>query len=182
MVRDPAGKHVRAPETIVSVPFVEVFHYNRWANRSLFDAVRGLTDEQLDFTGNGTSGTVRELLMHIAGGQQDLVVSTRGRSRADDLGRWSEWPGFDRLFDVVAETNDELIHIAETLDPDATVDMSYMGKTYRYPKRLFLINAIHHTIEHRTEVKVALNQLGVETPDLDGWPYAAFAGYGEEVE
>jgi hypothetical protein len=38
-----------------------------------------------------------------------------------------------------------------------------------------------HSTEHRTEVKVALAQIGVETPDLDGWPYATSAGYGQEI-
>lgn len=36
-------------------------------------------------------------------------------------------------------------------------------------------------MEHRTEVKVGLNQLGIETPDLDAWNYAAAKGYGTEV-
>lgn len=49
------------------------------------------------------------------------------------------------------------------------------------PKRFFLVHAIAHGVEHRTEVKVALAHLGVETPDLDGWPFAAAMGYGEEV-
>jgi hypothetical protein len=38
-----------------------------------------------------------------------------------------------------------------------------------------------HSAEHRTEVKVALAHLGVETPDLDGWPYALAAGYGQAI-
>jgi hypothetical protein len=36
-------------------------------------------------------------------------------------------------------------------------------------------------MEHRTEIKVSLNHLGIETPDLDGWSYSDAAGYGEEV-
>ncbi len=38
-----------------------------------------------------------------------------------------------------------------------------------------------HGVEHRTEIKVALGHIGVETPDLDGWSYAPVAGYGEDV-
>jgi uncharacterized damage-inducible protein DinB len=53
--------------------------------------------------------------------------------------------------------------------------------TYRYPKRFFLVHALEHGVEHRTEVKVALGYIGVETPDLDGWPYSAAAEYGRVV-
>jgi len=40
---------------------------------------------------------------------------------------------------------------------------------------------MEHSTEHRTEVKLALAHVGVETPDLDGWPYAVSAGYGQEI-
>ena len=36
-------------------------------------------------------------------------------------------------------------------------------------------------MEHRTELKIALAQMGIETPDLDGWNYAMARGYGQEV-
>ena len=61
------------------------------------------------------------------------------------------------------------------------VDLSYMAKTYRFPVRFFLVHAAEHSLEHRTEIKVALASLGIETPDLDGWNYAAAMWYGEEV-
>ena len=57
----------------------------------------------------------------------------------------------------------------------------FMGKTYRYPKSFFLAHAFEHSVEHRTEVKLILGGLGVETPDLDGWEYGSAAGYGDEV-
>jgi hypothetical protein len=39
---------------------------------------------------------------------------------------------------------------------------------------------MEHSTKHRTEVKVALAHIGIETPDLDGWNYAQSAGYGLE--
>jgi uncharacterized damage-inducible protein DinB len=49
-------------------PLAEIFKYNRWANLELLNACAALTDEQLDTRAPGTSGTVRELLMHVVGG------------------------------------------------------------------------------------------------------------------
>lgn len=158
---------------------VEMFQYNAWANDELYRACRSLTDAQLDTQLKGISGTVRELLLHIAGGQQTMILRTKGRQHEGELDRESQWPGFDRLISIVEETNWELIAIAEQIDGDAEIDLAYQDKAYRYPIRFFLVHALEHSVEHRTEVKVALGQMGVETPDLDGWSYSAAAGYGQ---
>ena len=162
-------------------PLAEIFKYNRWANLELMNACRSLTDEQLDTRGPGTSGTVRELLMHVVGGQQTFVHRTGGRQQRGELSRSSPWPGFDALLELARRSSDELVAIAEELIEDTDVALPYAGKVLRFPKRFFLAHAAEHGVEHRTEIKLALAQLGVETPDLDGWPYAMAAGYGAEV-
>lgn len=159
----------------------EVFEYNRWANLRLIDACRALGDEHLDARVPGTSGTVRELLLHVVGGQQTLVLRTMGRQHEGELNRSSAWPGFDVLRELAERTSDQLVEIAAGLDGDAEVALPYVGRTFRYPKRFFLAHAAEHGVEHRTEIKLALAQLGVQTPDLDGWEYSTAAGYGREV-
>jgi uncharacterized damage-inducible protein DinB len=159
----------------------EMFRYNAWANRTLFGACRSLTEEQLDTRVPGISGSVRELLMHIAGGQQTFVLRTKGRQHEGELGRGSDWPGTETVISIAANTSEELISIAEQLEDDEEVGLSYQGKTYRYPKRFFLVHAMEHSTEHRTEVKVALAYIGVATPDLDGWVYSVSAGYGQVI-
>lgn len=159
----------------------EMFRYNAWANRELFGACRSLTEEQLDMRIQGISGSVRELLMHIAGGQQTFVLRTKGRQHEGELGRQSDWPGIETVIHIATSTSDELIAIAEQLKDNDEVDLPYQGRTYRYPKRFFLVHAMEHSTEHRTEVKVALAHIGIQTPDLDAWSYAQSAGYGEEI-
>jgi uncharacterized damage-inducible protein DinB len=160
----------------------EMFRYNAWANGEFFEACRSLTDEQLDARVPGVSGSVRELLMHIAGAQETFILRTKGRQHEGELARWSEWPGIEKVIEIALTTSEEIVSIAEQLDDDEEVDLPYQGKTYRFPTRFFLTQAMEHGVEHRTEVKVALGHLGVETPDLDGWNYSAAAGYGQEVE
>ena len=159
----------------------EMLRYNAWANRTLFDDCRSLGPEQLDQQMQGISGTVRELLLHIAGGQQTFILRTKGRQHEGELGRRSDWPGLEALMEVITQTNAELIAIAEGLEDDEEVDLPYQGKTYRFPTRFFLVHALAHGVEHRTEIKIALALMGIETPDLDGWFYALSAGYGHEV-
>jgi uncharacterized damage-inducible protein DinB len=50
-------------------PLAEMLRYNKWANTTLFEACRALSDDHLDMHAAGTSGSVRVLLTHIAGGQ-----------------------------------------------------------------------------------------------------------------
>jgi uncharacterized damage-inducible protein DinB len=168
-------------QEMMNAPFAEVLRYNKWANLTLFEACRALTDEQLDLRLVGASGPVRELLTHIAGAQQTFVLRTKGRQHEGELSRQSVWPGFDTLLDIIARTSDELIAIAEGLDTDAEVDLPYMGKVYRYPKSFFLVHAAAHGAEHRTEIKLILAYHGMQTPDLDGWAYSTAAGSGQAV-
>jgi uncharacterized damage-inducible protein DinB len=165
----------------MNAPLAEMLRYNKWANLALFEACRALTDEQLDAQAPGASGSVRVLLTHIAGGQQTFVKRTQGRQHEGELSRSSPWPGFDMLLDVIARSSDKLIAIAEGLDTEREVDLPYLGKVYRFPVCFFLVHAMAHGVEHRTEIKLTLAQLGVQTPDLDGWPYSVTAGYGREV-
>jgi uncharacterized damage-inducible protein DinB len=162
-------------------PLAELFRYNRWANLRLIDACQGLTDEQLATRAPGTSGSVGELLTHLVGGQQTFVLRTKGRQHEGELNRRSAWPGIATIREVALVSSDALIAIAEGLEQDVDVDLPYGPRTYRFPKSFFLTHALEHGVEHRTEIRLGLAHLGIDAPDLDGWPYAAEAGYGREV-
>ncbi len=162
-------------------PLAEVFRYNRWATLTLLDACRDLTDEQLDTRLPGFSGSVREIVLHLIGGQQTFVLRTRGRQHEGELNRASSWPGFDTLREIAATSSDDLIAVAMSLDVGREVDLAYRGSSHRFPVAFFLTHALEHGVEHRTEIKLALAQQGVATPDLDGWEYAAACSYGREI-
>ena len=162
-------------------PLAEMFRYNRWATLTLIDACRALSDEQLAARLPGCSGSVRETLLHLVGGQQTFVLRTRGRQHEGELNRSSGWPGFETLRAIAAESSEALIAIAEQLDQGRDVDLPYAGKRYRFPVAFFLVHALEHGVEHRTEIKLALAQIGVVTPDLDGWQYAESQDYGREL-
>jgi uncharacterized damage-inducible protein DinB len=165
----------------MNAPLAEMFRYNRWANHELLSACAWLGDEQLDARMPGISGPLRTLFLHFVGAQQTFVLRTKGRQHEGELNGSSPWPGFDTLLEIADSTSDELIAIAESLDADCDVDLPWRDKVYRLPKSFFLVHALEHGVEHRTEIKVALMQLGVPTPDLDGWCYSAAMGYGKEV-
>lgn len=159
-------------------PFAGLFHYNRWANLRLIDACGALTEAQLDRRAEGTSGSIRELLVHVVGAQQTFILRTRGRQHEGELNRASPWPGLAALREIAVRTSDELIRLADELNGDPEVDLPWQGQTHRYPTSFFLLHALEHGVEHRTEISITLAALGVAHPDLDAWFYAAAAGLG----
>ena len=165
----------------MNAALANVLRYNGWANLRLIDACSSLTEEQLDARADGTSGSIRELLTHAVGGQQTFVLRTKGRQHEGELGRGSDWPGFAELRRIAIQTSDELVEIAEALDAEREVDLPWQGKAFRYPVSFFLLHALEHGVEHRTEIKVTMADLSVQRPDLDGWSYSQAARYGQEA-
>ena len=165
----------------MSKALADCLRYNRWANLALLDACRVLTDEQLDARATGSSRSARDLLSHVVGSELTFALRTKGRQNEGESRHVDTWPGFEVLREVAASSGDDLIAIATGLDEDELVALPYQGKTYQYPKSFFLLHAIEHGVEHRTEIKVTLALIGIETPDLDGWFYAPAAGYGREI-
>lgn len=165
----------------MSKALADCLRYNRWANLILIDACRQLTAEQLDTRARHSSRSVRDLLSHIVGSELTFALRTKGRQHEGESRRVDPSPGFEVLREIAASSGDDLIAIADRLDEDELVALPYQGKTYEYPRSFFLLHAIEHGVEHRTEIKVTLALIGIETPDLDGWFYAAAAGYGREI-
>ncbi len=165
----------------MNTPLAELLRCNKWANHTLIDACVDVVDDTLDATIAGISGSARVLLMHLVGGQQTFVLRTQGRQHEGELNRASAWPGFDALLELATRSSDDLIAIAESLDADVDIDLPFAGKTYRYPKSFFLVHAVTHSAEHRMEIKIALAQQGIATPDLDAWLWSESVGYGREV-
>jgi uncharacterized damage-inducible protein DinB len=166
----------------MSTALADCLRYDRWANLALIDGCRGMTEEQLGLRATPSSRSVAELFQHLAGSELTFVLRTKGwqhegESRHVD----GAWPGFEVLRDVLASTGDELSAIAEGLDDGELVVLPYQGERFEYPKGFFLLHAVQHGVEHRTEIKVTLALNGIETPDLDAWFYSEAAGYGREV-
>jgi uncharacterized damage-inducible protein DinB len=164
----------------VNEPLARQFHYNRWANERLIEACRGLADKDLDAEGAGTYGSIRSTLQHVIHGQWAFLARLGGQAQ-DPRALSRLWAGFDTLALASDETSDALIAAAETLGIDSEVVLAYMGKSHRYPRSFFLLHAVQHGVEHRTQIGMMLARLGHEPPDLDSWAFAEHTGLGEEV-
>ncbi len=102
---------------------VKLFEHNRWANLRAVEACEGLTDAQLDATVQGTAGSVRDTLMHIAGAEQRYVKTLSGRQPT--YGERDGWPGADGLRRALDESGRALVELAGRADPDEVLEGEY---------------------------------------------------------
>ena len=149
----------------------KMFEHNHWANLRLVDAVAGVEEACLDATCEGTAGSVRNTLMHIAGAEQRYVMRLSGREQT--YRERDGWPGADALRKALDESGALLIELAETIPQDRIMTTEYQGQTHRLPVTTVFVQAINHATEHRSQIATILTQQGVEPPDMSGWAFGS---------
>ena len=88
------------------------------------------------------------------------------------------FPGFEPLAARFAHGDAQLEEAAAQAGEDREVHVTGDDPpgTWRMPVSLFLLQAINHGTEHRSQVATILTQLGVEPPNMDGWTYLDASG------
>ncbi|HEY3063218.1 MAG TPA: DinB family protein [Chloroflexota bacterium] len=157
---------------------VELFRHNSMMNRRLLDACRPLTVEQLAATATGTYGSIGATLVHIANAQLGYAARLLDVDRPERLAE-DPFPGFEVLVERLAVGDAQLEKAAAQAATDRQVQVTGDDPpgTWSMPVSLFLLQAINHGTEHRSQVATILSQLGVEPPEMDGWSYFLAAGH-----
>lgn len=157
---------------------IEFFRHNTMMNERLVEACRPLTPAQLSATVTGTYGTVSATLVHIANSQVGYAARLLDVERPERLSE-DPFPGFEALSERMALGNAQLEQAAQNVDGDRQVEVRGDDPPglWRMPVSLFLIQAINHATEHRSQVATILTQLGVQPPDMDGWTYFGEIGH-----
>ena len=152
----------------------KMFEYNLWANVQLLELCSALNTEQLGVEMAGVFGRIHPTLAHTISAEGRYLFRLTGTSPwADDLD-WEAMP-FAELLANAKLSGQKLVEIANTVDPATEYAVEWENNTFHFQAWTVLTQALYHGIEHRTQVKMLLTQLGVEHPDLDVW------GYGEAV-
>ncbi|HEU4750624.1 MAG TPA: DinB family protein [Acidimicrobiia bacterium] len=153
----------------MSSTLVHLFRHNRWANRLMMEACRGLSDEQLDTTVNGTYGTIRDTITHLVRAESGYAFRLIGGDRI--FGREEPFPGVDRSIEVLEQTGAALEKVAADLDPKRIIEIVTDEATTQIPGFVILLQAVNHATDHRSHIATILTQLGHEPPELDLWSY-----------
>lgn len=158
-----------------------LFAHNTWANLKLLNFCEGLTDEQLDSTAIGGFGSIRATLTHIIGAEISYVRRVNGRVPATPLVK-GEFPTFEVLKAAVRWTGEELPELAASARTDTLVREAFPPQIEEYPLASLMVQAISHSIEHRTQIATIITQMGMEPPDMSGWRYMVERGEYRKVE
>lgn len=165
------------------------FEHDVWATETLLARCRTLTAEQLELTAPGTYGTIRGTLAHI--------VAADERYLARLIGAWDHEPpreGPETTIDDIAKHLAHVKDAAGRLFGGATLDAErILADT---PLRRFVPSAqqiematwvpaaqlINHGTDHRTHINTILATHGLDTVDLQIWPYATDLGASRPVK
>lgn len=161
---------------------LELVRHNTWANVRLLDLCIGLSDEQLDTSAEGTYGTIRRTLIHILGAEEGYLFRITGQRPEPHLSE-DEWLGFDVLRVRAEDSGAAFEQVVLQDDADRIVRWhTREGDDAAMPVGLFLVQALHHGNEHRSQIATVLTHLGIEPPELSGWLYAIETGSLSGIE
>lgn len=150
--------------------FLELFDYNAWANRTIFDAVAHLPDDQYFRDLKSSYGGVHGTLCHIVWAEQlwlhrwmkrpnpEVPQGKDLKSLADVRIRW-EAVEAERLAYVAGLTE-------PGLDETRVVKPSSGGEFVHSFRQMFR-HFINHSSYHRGQIVTFLRQLGTAPPSTD---------------
>jgi uncharacterized damage-inducible protein DinB len=155
----------------MSTGLSDFFRYNLWANMRMLDACSELSDEQLDATTDGVFGSIRETLIHLYRSEEGYArhFNFTGSAPTPPLREFTSFPGFDELRRRAERSGNELIAVAEQVDPDHILHLD--GGAYDASVMILLIQVINHGVDHRSQIATLMSGQGITPPDLDGWAY-----------
>jgi uncharacterized damage-inducible protein DinB len=149
-----------------------LFSHHLWANLRLLEHCAELTDEQLNATISGSFGSIQDTLQHI-------VTSEESYFSRISTGQPFNWPeetppmSIADMTAVLRKTGAGLIEWAPKVKAKDTVLLDWNGTPREVPKTIILTQVINHATEHRAQVMAILTELGIQSPNLQSWPYFA---------
>jgi uncharacterized damage-inducible protein DinB len=147
-----------------------IFRHNLWANIEMCDRCLGLTDAQLDYTDPGAYGSIRMTLTHLVRAEERYLYHLKrweSTIKPDD----DSAPSISNLKERIQQTGPILLETALTLPQDKMARVGDGKDAELIPAVVILLQSIHHTQEHRTQIASMLGQQGIETPSGSGWDY-----------
>ena len=159
-------------------PIAAIFEQNAWATERLLEICEPLSNEQLDATVEDAYGSIRQTLTHLLSSEQ-YYLSRLGYPYPPDRIVEGEFAGFE-VMRRVARENAANFATAAVESADLVVPGNATDTFKDIDATVFLVQAINHSSEHRTQIVTALSRLGAGPADLDaqidGWSWGEATG------
>jgi len=149
----------------------ELFRHNLWANLTLIDLCLTLSEEILATNVPGTFGGIHETLTHLAGAEERYLLALAGGAKQPNPALEEIAPDLATVREHARQSGERFVAYAATVEGNPTLDVTWHGQSYKMPTAFYLVQAINHSTEHRSQVKIALTQAGISPPELDGWTW-----------
>src|SRR2546428_3288905 len=159
-----------------------------WANERLLERCRALTDEELDLTVPGTYGTIRNTLAHIVSAEEGYLVRLLGSLLHAPPFAYHDGATLDEMAGHIAHVKDavERLFAKGSPDPDRLIADTPLRRAGapRFEMAAWppATQFGYHGIEHRSQIDTILSTHGLETIDLQVWPYAMELGASREAQ
>lgn len=171
--------------------------HNVWASRTLLEACRALTPEQLTASAPAAFGSILETFNHVVTSDGSFLWSLGGpltpwvEAAHRELEKYPEpWINEDARVPVVGL--DELalrIDETERLWDAFFAEKEFDGErvsvldlgTYECPAWIVMTQVFHHGSVHREQISAMLTGLGIEPPDIQPWGFADATGLSRFV-
>lgn len=151
----------------------EAFRHGAWATRTLLAACQSLSIEQLKRPARGF-GSILATLNHVIlsdAGYAAILTGVRPAWATDG----NETDDLDQLRTRVDET-ERLWGRFLGAPGDGERLLTLDAGEYECHASVVVAQALHHGAVHREQVRAALKDLGVPSPDLQPWEYAVELG------
>lgn len=150
----------------------ELYDYDRWANRRLFDAVANLAagEAEQEIGKQFSFATLRGMLVHILGALTIWLTRWQGTSPTAMLSS-GEFPNLSALRSRWDEQDEKIRSFITGLQQaDLTRIIHYkntQGQPFQLPLCPLMQHVANHSTHHRSEIATMLTMLGTSPPPTD---------------
>ena len=152
-------------------PLEIFFRHNLWANLLLFDACSKLDEAQLAYSAAGVFGSIKETLGHIMYAEERYIFHITAGAQMAGTERLAAASPLGEIRARLAASGEILLQLATSLDGGKRLMVGSGDDAELMPVEALLLQAIHHSTEHRTQIESMFGQLGIDPPGLSGWRY-----------
>lgn len=161
------------------------YEYNLWANTTLLELLTTLSDEQLKAKVGGVVGTLRETIVHLVRAEGFYIRYLSGSfpevKVGEEMEAWMQL-SMQELLEIAKMTGGRLIELSVSADLATRHDREFEGNPFHFHNWAVILQAIYHGIEHRTQIKAILTELGIKHPEMASWDYSAtLLGYPTDI-
>jgi uncharacterized damage-inducible protein DinB len=147
-----------------------LYNYNQWANKRIFDAASGLTDDLFTAPGQFPHGGLRGTLVHALFAEWIWRTRWLGESPKARL-KPEDFPTFESLHQRWLTEEAELMKFVEQVTEEQLNSPFQYSSTegVQYENILWqaMTHVVNHGTQHRAEAAAMLTDLGRSPGDLD---------------